>query len=216
MRWVVFDIGGVLARIRANWYDCAVAAGLEPDRKLREGGMNAFPLFDPFQKGTASQDRYIAELSQLLECDLEKAALAHNEILVEPFRGTEQIVDALNEQEIGTACLSNTNEMHWRILDDPELYPNIAKLQLKVVSHLVGALKPSPEIYADFERLAGSRMENERESEEPEPVEIVYFEDHPDYVQAAIERGWDAVLIKQFIHPEDQIRSALTERGITV
>lgn len=207
MRWVVFDIGGVLARIRTDWYECARVAEIQSASKLAHSQsrkISDFELFDPYQQGLIPTEPYLEELARFLGgVPPETAGRVHDAILIEPYPGTEEIVDALNTEGIGTACLSNTNARHWPVLTSSGRFPNIEKLRLKVGSHDVGLAKPSPEIYRKFEELSGAT-----------PGQILYFEDHPEYAAAARALWWNAELVDPDGDPAAQIATKLREASL--
>ena len=67
----------------------------------------------------------------------------------------------------------------------------------------MGLVKPDQSIYAAFEEATGRT-----------PAEIVFFDDLSPNIDAAIERGWDAVRIDHRRETASQLRAALHERGL--
>jgi putative hydrolase of the HAD superfamily len=95
--------------------------------------------------------------------------------------------------------LSNTNEMHWRLLTDGRysLMPGV--FEQLVLSYEVGAVKPQPAIFQAAVERAGVA-----------PQEIFYVDDIPGHVAGARAVGLDAV---QFIDAPD-LASQLRQRGV--
>ncbi len=112
--------------------------------------------------------------------------------------GMEPIVAALEDQGVAQYALTNLPAEKWpHIL---ATYPAIARFDAHVVSGEEGLIKPDPAIYAlTIARIAHA------------PGETVFFDDRQDNVDAAITAGFDAVRFEN----ADQVRAALTERGIT-
>ena len=94
--------------------------------------------------------------------------------------------------------MSNTNQLHFEIIR--RNYPLIRHFHHLILSHEVGAMKPSPEIYRAAIARAGCR-----------PEECFFTDDMPDFVEGARKLGIDAV---QFQSAE-QLEGELRSRGIT-
>src|SRR5437868_3609477 len=115
---VCFDLGGVLARIRRTWNGCAEAVGVKTG--LRENelyDLTDFALFDAFQLGAFEPSHYLEKLGSYLSISAGDALKVHNAILDRPYEGTQEVVDDLKAAGHRTACLSNTNSLHWEILN---------------------------------------------------------------------------------------------------
>jgi FMN phosphatase YigB (HAD superfamily) len=93
--------------------------------------------------------------------------------------------------------LSNTNAIHFEMVR--EKYPLLRHFHAYVLSHEVGAMKPSPLIYQKAIERAGCL-----------PEECFFTDDIPDYVEGARRQGIDAV---QFIS-STQIENELRRRGV--
>ncbi len=200
---VCFDLGGVLARIRRTWQSCALAAGVKTglrDEELYE--LSDFALFDGFQLGSLATTEYLEKLSTYLGVSAGEAKAVHNAILQEPYEGTEELVQEIKSHGHATACLSNTNSLHWEILNS-SAYPSIEGLDFKMVSHTIGLLKPESAVFRRFDLEA-----------DVAPEGLVYFDDHEGNVMAAKAHGWNAVLVDHLGDPAAQMREAL--RGLEV
>jgi putative hydrolase of the HAD superfamily len=97
--------------------------------------------------------------------------------------------------------LSNTNEMHWRLLTDGRYALISGVFEQLVLSYEVGAVKPEPAIFQAAARKAGLQ-----------PAEIFYVDDIPGHVEGARSVGFDAV---QYIDAPDLV-SQLRQRGIAL
>ncbi|RIK00189.1 MAG: hypothetical protein DCC46_05370 [Armatimonadetes bacterium] len=204
MRVVCFDLGGVLVSVRQDWLECIEAAGLADAARLRTSvHLTEFEGFDRFQAGEIAENEYLEGLAEFIGgIDSADALEVHNAILATEFRGVLEVVESLHSSQIVTGCLSNTNAPHWHLMHHTERFPAIRSLQFPIASHEIRQSKPEPRAYRTFE--VGVQAN---------PDEILYFEDGPANVEAAIRLGWDAVLIDPEDDPAKQMRLALAHRG---
>lgn len=204
MPCVVFDIGGVLVRIRQTWGECAEAVGVELPPEITKLKNGAFALLDPYQEGLVETSYYVAELRAFLGgASADDAIAVHYGMLAEAFAGTAQLAAELSAAGITCGCLSNTNELHWPVLHGSGTYPAISGLDLPLASHQVRLAKPNQEIYRRFEAMSGLA-----------PEDHFYFEDHPDYIAVAGNCGWNACLIDPNGDTAAQMRSYLAAKGV--
>lgn len=180
---VVFDLGGVMVRVARTWDDAARRAGI-PISRAEAGRSRLAELegFEPYQARQIGLQEYLQQLRLYLGLNTTEEALSvHQGILMEPYPGTLELVDALHAHGFRTGCLSNTNAPHWALLRSPDHYPAIAALQSAMASHEVGLGKPDPAIFRTFEATFGVNAS-----------EVLFFDDHPANVAAAKACGWDA------------------------
>lgn len=197
---VVFDLGGVLVRVARTWREAAAHAGV-PAVDPMEGGtpLSQLPGFEAYQAEQIGWKEFLQRLRLYLNlANAQDAERVHQHILMDPFPGTEELIQDLHDRGYRTACLSNTNAAHWTYLRDPAHYPAIAALQLPVASHEVAVGKPEPQIYATLETLA-----------ECGGSEIIFFDDVLANIEAARQRGWLAFHIDPSADPVRQMREAL-------
>lgn len=201
-RVICFDLGGVLAHVAHTWAeaceDASVPFNLSADIALGEA-----PPFEPYQAGQIDTETYVCELAAYLQLSHEEARKAHLHILLKPTLATGEIVNALNQTELLTSCLSNTNELHWPELTGPR-FPNIEALKLKVASQNLGVSKPDIAIFRKFEEITGT-----------EAGEILFFEDTLINIEGARQAGWNVVAINPREPQADQIRAGLAAYGLT-
>jgi putative hydrolase of the HAD superfamily len=182
MRAVAFDLGGVSVKIHTTWEAAVRAAGLECPAGL--GGLSAFPAFDEYALGRCGLEGYLRELCRHTGFDSECALRAHMAILRDEYGGVAELMESLAESGVVVGCLSDTNPLHFERLTDPSVYRFGRHLQVQVASFRVGACKPSLAMYEAFEAACGF-----------DGAEIVYFDDGPLNVEAALARGWRAHLV---------------------
>lgn len=193
---VCFDLGGVLVRIGSDWNSVAQRAGI----KIAEGhgSFSTSRAFEKYQIGLTSDNEYEVGLQAEFQILPNESRILHNAILEEEYEGIPELVQMLVQRDVRVGCLSNTNSLHWERLCNQELFPTIASLPIKVASHEAKCCKPQHEIYELFESLVGA---SERE--------IVYFDDSPQYVEAATQLGWRAFCIDRLRNPAIQMAQHL-------
>lgn len=195
-RAVCFDLGGVLIRIHHRWSGAMLAAGLEATGN--HGPLGGFPEFDQYQNGDVGHDAYLSALSLHLGVEEGEAMRVHMAVLREEYPGVSELVSELEGEGIVCGCLSNTNATHWETFFDGTRYGFGPRLRVRIGSHIERASKPSPAIYGAFELQSGAP-----------PNEILYFDDGPANVVAALGRGWRAHLIDPAGDTASQMRAAL-------
>ncbi len=194
MKVVCFDLGGVLVRITLNVAEAGRRAGVLGLPDISFGEMEC--LLD-YQSGRMDTNEYVSVLAHALERTTDEAVAVHNHVLIEPYPGTLELIQSLNGQ-LKTACLSNTNGLHWQEMLGSERFLNVRALELPVASHVLGLEKPHAEIFEAFEQLAGARGKD-----------IVFFDDSVVNVEAATAFGWVAHWIDPSGDPAAQMRELL-------
>lgn len=205
VKLVCFDLGGVLVRVGRTWREVVEYAGVHAtfDEGL-DSPLDACPGFATYQKGVLDERTYFSHLALYLGLEPASAAQrAHECILMDPYPGVLELVDALHASGYRTGCLSNTNALHWGVLRCPERNPAIARLQTAVASHLVLEEKPHTGIYRAFEAEAGVAGDA-----------ILFFDDHPRNVEGARSAGWRAHAVDPAGDTARQMRALLAAEGI--
>jgi len=199
MKLVCFDLGGVLVRITLRVPEAAARAGLE-HLDVPNVGFGDLACVLDYQAGRIDTTSYLRQLAEVLHGTEGEALAVHNHIPIEPYPGTLELVRSL---KVRTACLSNTNGLHWNEMLHSGRFPNVEALQLKVASHVLSLEKPDPAIFARFEELAGVGGDD-----------ILLFDDGPLNVAAARLVGWQSELIDPAGDTAAQMRKHLESRGI--
>jgi FMN phosphatase YigB (HAD superfamily) len=188
-RIVLFDLGGVVVRICRGWEEACVRAGVP----VREPGLFHAPalsearrrVVEAYQTGAIGCDEFWSRLSAASGglYSVEEVRRVHLSWTMEDYPGVEGLIDRLHGAGLRTACLSNTNHAHWRVLrfgdDGASASRAVARLGAHLVSHELGAAKPGERIY----RLAEERLG-------AGPGEIVFFDDLEENIVSARARGW--------------------------
>ncbi len=205
---VCFDLGRVLIEICDGWEDACREAGVtfpvclgEMDRRQR-----MVDLALEHETGRIDAGTFDREMARLLGMSPEQVAAVSCAWLKSPCPNIEWLIDAVRQSGVATACLSNTNDRHWRMMsgqvDSPARLP-VDRLDHHFVSYVIGAMKPDPAIYAHVEEATGVA-----------PHQIAFFDDLPDNVDAARRRGWYARRITPEMDSVSQMHEALVEWGV--
>ncbi len=204
VRFVGFDIGGVLVRIYHRLGEAAASAGISI-RPGTEDTPLTMPILDDYQAGQIDLETFCTRMAEFLGTSRGDALRVLEAIIQEPYDGSLQLVLDLNAAGYRTGCLSNTNEVHWRVLNDAARFPAIAALDLRMASHLEGVQKPDVALFQRFCERAGVA-----------PGEVLFFDDAPKNLAAAIECGMKAELVDASGDTAAQMREILRQRGLLI
>jgi putative hydrolase of the HAD superfamily len=200
---VIFDLGRVLIRICDGWDQACRRAGVEI--QLEQLDPSALQVVGSLSRkhevGQIDLEGFAREASPALGITPDQFRAIATAYLHQAFPGTVELLADLRSSRVATACLSNTNESHWRMMNDPSDAAHIPldRLNHRFASHLVQARKPDAAIYEHVERE--TRIA---------PGSILFFDDVPENVEAAIQRGWNAWHVDpRFENPIPHIREQL-------
>ncbi len=198
---VCFDIGNVLVKAVHTWRRPVEKLGLtlgHPEHL--EESVFTIPTYIPMEAKQVSVTDYLQSLVDYLGLpDVGTAQRLHEAILEDEFPGVFEIVQELHAKGIETACLSNNNPIHWDWLTQNGPFPAVIALQRKFSSYEIGINKPDPAIFQYVVESTGWQ-----------PSEIVYFDDAPKNVDAALKQGWNAHRIDPSGDVASQIRAGLS------
>jgi HAD superfamily hydrolase (TIGR01509 family) len=209
IRLVCFDLGRVLVRICDDWRhacrlcDIAVRDDVPPmDQAAAKVVKEASRLLDTGRIDEAEWARCVAPTRGLTP---EQALAANTAFLIGAYDGAAELVDELNARGVQTACLSNTNASHWRMMLDessPAHFP-LDRMTHRFASHLCGFCKPDAAIFEHVERTSGIS-----------PTQILFFDDLAENVDAARKRGWRGHAIDVKRDPVEQLREHLQNERV--
>lgn len=208
-RLIIFDLGRVLMRICDSWRHACEVAGItvKTDWPVLDAAEQErlAEVIQAFDTGRIELNAFAERAAQLRGLSAEQVIAINNGYLLGPYDGVGELVDELNAAGHGTACLSNTNANHWRMLSDPADRHGrvISRLGRQFASHLMGVRKPDPVIYERVEKETGIG-----------PDRIVFFDDLPENIAAAQQRGWTAHLVEICENPIPMIRERLRQEGV--
>lgn len=203
---VCFDLGGVLVRICRSWEEGCAAAGVDVNRDWSPADSSPahHALLDAYTIGRITTPTFFRELAAMSGgvYSAEEFRAIHANWIRGVYPGAENLLAELRSAGVETACLSNTNELHWDMLCQ---WPILERLGRRHASHLVGIAKPDPGIYEWFQRRV-----------ERAPEHIVFFDDLQDNIAAARSLEWDAVHVDHAGDTSAAIRMALFDRGLLI
>jgi putative hydrolase of the HAD superfamily len=199
IKTVIFDLGKVIVPFdfkrgyRAMAELCPYPAEEIPKR------IGMTDLVTRFECGLVEPRAFVDQLCAILGLRLEYARFCEiwSSIFLPETLIPESLLEGLHRR-YRLLVLSNTNAIHFGMVR--ENYPLLRHFDEFVLSHEVGALKPSPRIYAEAIARAGC-----------EPGECFFTDDIPEYVAGARAAGIDAVQFESAA----QIESELTKRGVS-
>jgi FMN phosphatase YigB (HAD superfamily) len=221
---VCFDLGGVVVRICNSWEEGCAAAGL--DQRPPHSLDRAPPSIDARTRlvhgitvGAITCEEFFENLSAgvgglYAPHEFERV---HRAWILGEYPGVSDLITRLSAKpNIPTACLSNTNHVHWEQLhegiDAPSgarraartpRFPAFARLARRFASHEMRLAKPDESIYRAFERAVGAAADR-----------IIFFDDKPENIAAAQTLRWRAILIDPTTDTAPQIERALTRFGV--
>jgi 2-haloacid dehalogenase len=175
---VVFDIGGVLVRLR---YQPFV-------RYLQDAGVDLVDLpawlatidLDAHERGEVPGAEILARIAASAASPLDPGELEHR--WLDMFERSDEMFElaAGLMGEYRVYLLSNIGDLHWRHLDQQYGIGGVG--HGAVASFRVGAVKPSAAIYREAERRFGL-----------DPAATVFIDDLKRNVAGARDRGWKAI-----------------------
>ncbi len=203
---VCFDLGRVLVGICDGWAHAGEIAGVGAVREMDATDAARMQVaVERHELGQTDLARFAETVAPLMDVSAEQVQAMSRAYLCGAFPGVVELVDELHAAGTRTACLSNTNETHWRLMlteGGPNHLP-LHRFTYQFASHLVGARKPDPAIYAFVERRAELPGES-----------ILFFDDAQANVDAAVQRGWRACRIDPAGDPIAQARDALLRHEV--
>ncbi len=207
IRLVIFDLGRVLVRICDSWDEAYLRSGLgTPSAELDTPALREISLRHDI--GDLSAAGFAEAVSPHVRLTPEQVHGLSHAYLHGPYPGGAELIDELHANGLATACLSNTNDSHWRIMNDPSHIAHfpLHRLTYRFASHLIRARKPDPAIYAHVEQQTGVS-----------PEAIIFFDDMEANIAAANARGWNAHHVDpKSPDPIAWMRSELRGHGIRV
>jgi putative hydrolase of the HAD superfamily len=201
-RLIIFDLGRVLIRICSTMQEASLRAGntfvptdLSPFAKAELGQLS--------QRGDLGQFdelQLITRLAPILQMPPGQARLMFEQFLIGPYPGVIELLTDLRSAGHPTACLSNTNAAHWRLMTTPGTHAHLPLdlLTHRFASHLLRLRKPDPAIYREVEKRTATPAS-----------QITFFDDLQENVDAAARCGWNAILVPHLDNPIPFLREQL-------
>lgn len=208
-RILCLDLGDVVVRICHTWAEACARAGLPYHQETpEESAARHAPrqeLIARHEVDEITDREYFEGLASLSgdRYSADEIAWIHDCWLLGEFAGVAALIEEWNLRPgHRTACLSNTNARHWELLSSEALRPGafagFRAIQERHASQILRLRKPDAEIYRACARALGT-----------EPGEILFFDDRPENVVAALAVGWQAREIRHDGDPAAQMRAVL-------
>jgi len=195
---IVFDLGKVLIP-----FDYAPA--IDKLNKIEDGLGNRFIEFyksnyhfhRDFERGKISGNDFVEKMLEVVNHKID--AETFKKYYADIFSLNEDVISLLPilKTDYKLFLLSNTDSIHQKY--GWQKYEFLKYFDKLILSHEVGSVKPEEKIYRTVEDASGFPSE-----------EHFYIDDIQEYVDAAINLGWDAV---QFVDYQKLV-SDLKERNI--
>jgi len=199
IKTIIFDLGGVLVpfdfkRAYAKMELLCPYSAAEIPARLR-----STDLVPRYETGQISTQAFIEQLTALLELRVTPDEFRElwSSIFMQSTLVPESLLTGLKRNH-RMLLLSNTNELHFSVVQAN--YQVVGHFDAFVLSHEVGAAKPSARIYEAA--LAQARCS---------PGECFFTDDLLPFVEGAQRAGIDAVQFKTVA----QLEADLAVRGIT-
>jgi FMN phosphatase YigB (HAD superfamily) len=191
IRNVVFDVGGVLVRLRYQRFV----------RYLGEAGVDMTDLprwltqvdLAAHERGEMTGEALLGRIAAMAARPLDVAELRAN--WLDMFERWDEMFDLASGlmDEHRVYLLSNVGDLHWAHLD--HRYGIDSLVHGACASFRVGAIKPSADIYRKAEAMFGL-----------DPGETVFIDDLPPNVTGARDCGWQAIHHRDVATTLDDLR----------
>lgn len=195
-RLVLFDLGGVLIELGGVEH-FGQLIGEHDEAEIWRTWLSS-TWVRSYERGFCSREDFASGMRE--EHGLELAENDFLELFLSwprgLFPGAEELVASL-APGVGTACLSNTNELHWNEQQDAQVLHRL--FETRFLSHELGLVKPDREI---FDHVLSDLGLSGRE--------VLFLDDNEINVDGAREVGLDAQVVKGV----GAVRALLSERGL--
>jgi len=204
---ICFDLGRVLVRICDGWRHACERVGIQAPTgeldSISDAGLH--DAICKYETAETTLAQFCDECGKHLRLQPNQIKALSDAYILGVYEGVPELLSDLRSAGYATACLSNTNDNHWRIIDDPA-EPYVAALRQlnhRFASHLLRDRKPNSSIYEKVEKALSLSGE-----------QIVFFDDLPENVDAAKARGWQAYAVAIDAEPVPQMRQVLKSLAI--
>tara|TARA_Y100001934_G_C12220905_1_gene710702 strand:- start:291 stop:905 length:615 start_codon:yes stop_codon:yes gene_type:complete len=202
MKFILFDLGGVVVQIKRTWQEACHGVNLIGPADSLDIQPEIKELYHRYHAGRFDVLELATQLSKLTRGRLspKECLKAHRGILIGEYPQILELIENLKKQNQDMAVLSNTCADHWKIL---ATYPSILTINKYFTSFAMGLSKPDARIY----RAVQSELN-------VAPTQLLFFDDSPENIEAARACDWNAELIDPQTNPCNQIKHYLQRYNI--
>lgn len=184
--FVYFDLGNIIVS-----FDPKVAIANLVGRFGLDGEHARTCLYESgyqeeYEKGRLTCDQFAEAVRK--QIGIHPSQMSNRDLLdascdmFTPIESMAETVAKVAKKGTRYGVLSNTCVSHWDWIANRTWQVSQIAWPHRIVSYEVGAMKPDPRIYAAAETLAGV-----------EPTRILFLDDKQENIDAAVQRGWNAV-----------------------
>lgn len=194
LKLVLFDLGGVLLQLN----DPIATFGLDCSEADFHRNWLLSPAVREFERGAITAEQFASNVTREMQLPYDASMFLERFVAWpgSPFPDAVDLVGRISEC-YACAILSNTNALHWQTLNIESSFSH--RFERYFLSYETGLLKPDDQAFV-----------NVTEQYDCAPEEILFFDDNPLNVSAAIELGMHAVLCQT----GTDLADALIDRGI--
>ena len=151
---LLFDLGGVIV----PWVGLEALADMNNiTRDEVAVRFNESEVFSAFERGQASEAEFLTELQRVFTLAETDIAALWNSWVLPPYSGTLEALADLKTRYT-TACLSNTNSLHWTHLNTMFNIENT--FDYAFASHIINEAKPDSLSYKKPIEIMGCKIED--------------------------------------------------------
>jgi putative hydrolase of the HAD superfamily len=195
---IVFDFGNVIGYFDPRLILSRVAAHTDLSAEALRAAFYATDLEDAYESGRLATPVFLRQLREVwrLRCSADYLAVAWADIF-KPNPDVCALLPALKPR-YRLLLGSNTNDLHARQFRR-QFAPHLALFDELVLSHEIGARKPTAAFFEHCQNRAGCA-----------PDECLFIDDMPANVEGALGLGWQGIVYTGF----DDLRTRLTALGV--
>lgn len=191
---IIFDLGRVIVPFdfRRGYARISALTGIpaaDVPALIRPTG-----LVNRLESGQIAPRDFVEQISAVLSlhCSYEEFCEIWNSVFLPKTLVPEELLRGIAGR-YPLVLLSNTNAIHFEMIRAN--YPLLRHFRAFILSHEVGAMKPSPLIYQKAVEAAGCL-----------PEECFFTDDIPEYIEGARTFGIDAVQFESATQIEAELR----------
>ncbi|MFK8112551.1 MAG: HAD family hydrolase [Rubripirellula sp.] len=183
IEFVYFDLGNVLLSFDPQAACKNVASLFQVSVDQARAAVYESGVEDRFEKGEVSPEQFAdAVRSELGAAVPTQAILDGMSDMFWPIEAMQGVLQSVRDRGCGVGLLSNTCHAHFDWVRRQKYAVTDFRFDAVIVSYEVGAMKPDAAIYHAAEQAIDVPCDR-----------ILFLDDKPENIEAALQRGWNAV-----------------------